>query len=96
VAAKLKNNIKLIDMKKILPYITVVLLYVACNDEKKYSNEEADTRQYNTVTKDAEGAKSTVNNNDTTSTTNNNAYNTDSASGQGTTYDSSSNNKKNR
>jgi uncharacterized protein YxeA len=83
-------------MKKILLYITVVLLYVACNDEKKYSNEEADTRQYNTVTTDSEGAKGTVTNDDTTSTINNNAYNTDSASGQGTTYDSSSNNKNSR
>ena len=30
---------------------------------------------------------------DTTATTNNNAYNTDSSSGQSTTYDTSSNNK---
>jgi uncharacterized protein YxeA len=83
-------------MKKFFSYITLVLVFAACNGGKKYSNEEADTRQYNTVTTDSEGAKGTVTNDDTTSTINNNAYNTDSASGQGTTYDSSSNNKNSR
>ena len=45
-----------------------------------------------------EAVGNTPNNNnggsDTTPTTNNNAYNTDSASGQGTTYDTASNNQK--
>ena len=93
MAVKLKRSILKQIMKKILPYLTAGLIYVACNDEKKYSNDEADTRQHDNSTVTTPGAKGSVSN-DTTSTSNNSAYNTDSASGQGTTYDTSSNNKK--
>ena len=67
---------------------------MACNGGNQYSNEEADTRQHNQETKTEGGVSGAITADDTTSTTNNNAYNTDSASGQGTVYDSSSANKK--
>lgn len=74
--------------------MSIVILFVACNDGKQYSNEEADTRQHNQKTKTEGGASGAISADDTTSTANNSAYNTDSASGQGTVYDSSSSNKK--
>jgi hypothetical protein len=85
------NNKK---MRKIFLYIAVTIFFVACNGGKQYSNEEADTRKHNQQTKTEGGATGTITQDDTTSTTNNSAYNTDSASGQGTVFDSSSSNKK--
>ncbi len=76
-------------MKNIFLCFAFALLFVACNDGKKWSNEEADTRQHNKTTITSEGSKGTTTQDDTTSTINNSAYNTDSASGQGTVYDSS-------
>ena len=81
-------------MKKIALYFSFALLYVACNGGKQYSNEEADKRQHDAPTITSEGDKGTTTADDTTSTTNNSAYNTDSASGQGTVFDSSNSNKK--
>ena len=81
-------------MKKLALYFSLALAFTACNDDKKYSNEEADTRQHNQETVTEKGDNSNTRVYDTTSTTNNNAYNTDSASGQGTTYDSSNAGKK--
>jgi hypothetical protein len=75
-------------MKRFFFFCVVLAMYAACNDEKKYSNDKADTRQHSNQTNDASGAKGTVSN-DTTSTINNSAYNTDSMSGKGTTYDTS-------
>ena len=34
-------------MKKLLLYTGLGVFHVACNDEKKYSNEEAEKRDYN-------------------------------------------------
>jgi len=81
-------------MKKLALYFSFALAFNACNDDKKYSNEEADTRQHNQETVTEQGYNSNSRTDDTTSTINNNAYNTDSASGQGTTYDSSNAGKK--
>jgi hypothetical protein len=79
-------------MKKLFLYLSLGFFYIACNDEKKYSNEEADKRDYNKETKTEVGDRGVVTA-DTTNTSNNNAYNTDSASGQGNRFDTSSNNK---
>lgn len=76
-------------MKKISVFLCLLFGLMACNDDKKYSNEEADTRQHNKATVNGEGDNGTIATDDTTSTMNNNAYNTDSASGQGTVFDSS-------
>jgi hypothetical protein len=81
-------------MKKIALYFSLALAVIACNDDKKYSNEEADTRQHNQETVTGQGDNSNTRTDDTTSTMNNNAYNTDSASGQGNRYDSSNAGKK--
>jgi len=81
-------------MKKIALYFSLALAVIACNDDKKYSNEEADTRQHNQETVTGQGDNSNTRTDDTTSTMNNNAYNSDSASGQGNTYDSSNAGKK--
>ena len=81
-------------MKKLALYFSLVVAVSACNDDKKYSNEEADTRQYNQESVTEKGDNSNTRTDDTTSTINNNAYNTDSASGQGTTYDTSNAGKK--
>ena len=80
-------------MNKILSCVCIVIMSASCNDGKQYSNEEADTRQHNQQTKTEGGASGAITADDTTGTINNSAYNTDSASGQGTVYDSSSGNK---
>lgn len=76
-------------MKKTILYFSVAILYIACNGGKQYSNEEADNRQHNQTTITSEGDKGAITADDTTSTMNNSAYNTDSAHGQGTVFDSS-------
>jgi hypothetical protein len=77
-------------MKKLLLYIGLAFFYIACNDEKKYSNEEADTRDHNMERKTEVGDQGIVTDT-TTSTSNNSAYNTDSASGQGNRFDTNNN-----
>ena len=86
MAIKLKNVYKKV-MKKVLLCLSVAMLSIVCNDDKKYSNDEADTRDHNMETKTEAGDRGIVT--DSTSTTNNNAYNTDSASGQGNRFDTS-------
>jgi hypothetical protein len=76
-------------MKKFFIYFSSASVFIACNGGKQYSNEEADTRQHNQPTITSEGDKGTTTADDTTSTINNSAYNTDSASGQGTVFDTS-------
>jgi hypothetical protein len=90
MAVKLKDVYKK-AMKKVLLYLGVVMLSMACNDDKKYSNDEADTRDHNMEKKTEVGDRGIVM--DSTSTTNNNAYNTDSASGQGNRFDTSNKGK---
>ena len=80
-------------MKKIFSFVAVVMMFASCNGGKQYSNEEADTRQHNQQTKTEGGASGAITADDTTGTINNSAYNTDSASGRGTVYDSSSGNR---
>ena len=90
MAVKLKDVCKKI-MKEVFLYLSLAMLSIACNDDKKYSNEEADTRDHNMETKTEVGDRGIVT--DSTNTSNNNAYNTDSASGQGNRFDTSSDNK---
>ena len=73
-------------MKKIFLYAALVVFYCACNG--------AGDRQYNMETKTEKGDSGTTSHGDTTSTMNNNAYNPDSASGEGTVYDTSGKNTK--
>lgn len=75
-------------MKKVFLCLGIAILSFACNDDKKYSNDEADTRDHNMEIKTESGDKGTINDN-STNTSNNNAYNTDSASGQGNRFDTS-------
>ena len=76
----------MIFMKAVFLSLAIATI-LACNS----SNETGD-RQYDMKTDTSGGNTGIVT--DSTKTSNNNAYNTDSASGQGTTYDTSSNNKK--
>ena len=89
MAIKLKDVYKKV-MKKLFLYISVAFLFMGCNDDKKYSNEEADKRDHNMERKTEVGDRGVVTDN-TTNTSNNNAYNTDSASGQGNRFDTSNN-----
>ena len=50
MAIKLKDVYKKV-MKKLFLYISIGYLFMACNDDKKYRNEEADKRDHNTERK---------------------------------------------
>ena len=64
----------------------------ACNGNSEGTGDEP--KNMDTKTEAVDNTPSGNSSSDTTPTSNNNAYNTDSASGQSTTYDTSSNNKK--
>ena len=79
-------------MKNIL-LAAIMISAMACGSNAEGTGNEGDNMQTKTETVN-NTPQDELNLRDSTPTTNNNAYNTDSALGQGTTYDSSSNNKK--
>ena len=73
-------------MKYIL--VTIAVAIISCNSNNEATGDEEKSMQTRTESVDnTPGDEGSLG--DTTSTMNNSAYNTDSASGQGTVYDTS-------